>query len=60
LRIENLTRWSSTFLMLESVKRAYDKGAFDENENIFKHIFTGYIKIYPVESETINNYLRIL
>jgi hypothetical protein len=24
LRIENLTRWSSTFLMLESVKRAYD------------------------------------
>jgi hypothetical protein len=46
--------------MLESVKREYDKGAFDENENIFKYIFTGYIKIYPVESETINNYLRIL
>lgn len=25
LRIENLTRWSSTYLMLESVKRAYDR-----------------------------------
>lgn len=26
LRLESLTRWSSTYLMLESVKRAYDKG----------------------------------
>ena len=31
LRIENLTRWSSTFLMLESIKRAYDRGAFNDN-----------------------------
>ncbi len=44
-----MTRWSSTFLMLESVKRAFDKGAFDENENKC-----------PVDLETINNYLRIL
>ena len=34
--------------MLESVKRAFDKGAFDENENKC-----------PVDLETINNYLRI-
>ncbi len=47
--MKNLTRWSSTFLMLESVKRAFDKGAFDENENKC-----------PVDLETINNYLRIL
>ena len=33
LRVENLTRWSSSFLMLESVKRAYDKGIFDDSEN---------------------------
>ena len=26
LRLENLTRWSSAYLMLESVKRAYDRG----------------------------------
>jgi hypothetical protein len=29
--IENLTRWSSTFLMLESIKHAYDRDAFNEN-----------------------------
>jgi hypothetical protein len=28
LRLENLTRWSSAFLVLESVKRAYDRGSF--------------------------------
>ena len=31
LRIENLTIWSSTFLMLESIKRAYDRDAFNKN-----------------------------
>ena len=35
--------------MLESVKRAYDKGAFNEQENEC-----------PVDLETINIYLRIL
>ncbi len=30
LRLENVTRWSSAFLMLESVKKAYDKELFDE------------------------------
>ena len=34
--------------MLESVKR-YEKGAFDEIENVF-----------PVDLETVNNYIRIL
>jgi hypothetical protein len=28
LRLENPTRWGSAFLVLESVKRAYDRGAF--------------------------------
>jgi hypothetical protein len=30
LRCENLTRWLSSFLMLELVKRAYEKGAFEK------------------------------
>ncbi|RNA38909.1 hypothetical protein BpHYR1_038624 [Brachionus plicatilis] len=35
LRLENATRWSSAFLMLESVKRAYDKELFnEENEDL--------------------------
>ena len=29
LRCENQTRWSSAFLLLESVKRAFDKGVFN-------------------------------
>ena len=33
LRTENLTRWSSTFLMLESVKRAYDADAFSSENS---------------------------
>jgi len=32
LRLENLTRWSSAYLLLESVKRALDGGLFDEFE----------------------------
>jgi len=32
LRLENLTRWSSAYLLLESVKRAFDAGLFDEFE----------------------------
>ena len=48
LRIENTTRWSSAFLMLEAVKRAYDRQAFsDENP-------------CPVDLETIEIYLQIL
>jgi hypothetical protein len=48
LRIENLTRWSSTFLMLESIKRAYDRGAFNDN--------------FPcdIDFKTIEIYLQIL
>ncbi len=34
LQCENLSRWSSSFLMLKSVKRAYEKGAFNDNGNI--------------------------
>jgi hypothetical protein len=51
LRIENLTRWSSSFLMLESVKRAYNKGAFNnENEELR----------CPVSLETVETYYEIL
>jgi hypothetical protein len=48
LRIENLTRWSSTYLMLEAVKRAYDRGAFDE------------AKPCPIEIDIVEVYLQIL
>ncbi len=48
LRIENLTRWSSTYLMLEAVKRAYDRGAFDE------------AKPCPIEKDVVEVYLQIL
>ncbi|RNA41797.1 hypothetical protein BpHYR1_051765 [Brachionus plicatilis] len=51
LRLENLTRWSSAFMMLESVKRAYDKGAFNENNLELK---------CPVQLKTIETYIQIL
>ena len=35
--------------MLESENRPFEKGAFDEIENVF-----------PVDLKTVNNYLRIL
>ena len=47
LRLENATRWSSGFLMLESIKRAYDRGVIDESE-------------FPVRLEIIELYLQIL
>lgn len=51
LRIENATRWSSAFLMLESVKRAYVKNAFiDENEELK----------CPVSLKKVEIYLQIL
>jgi len=31
LRLANATRWSSAYLMLESVKRAYDRGCYEES-----------------------------
>jgi len=47
LRLENTTRWLSAYLMLESVKRAYDKGIFDENNkcNIELHVVETYLQI---------------
>lgn len=49
LRLENDTRWSSAYLMLESVKRAYDKGLFD----------AGSVEC-PVPLETVEAYIQIL
>ena len=51
LRLENLTRWSSSYLILESVKRAYDKNAFIESNPD---------KRCPVAIEKIELYLQIL
>lgn len=51
LRLENLTRWSSAYLMLESVKRAYDRGAFNENVEELT---------CPVSLESVETYLQIL
>jgi hypothetical protein len=50
LRLENLTRWSSAYLLLESVKRAFDGGLFDEFEP----------EEIPVTLETIEIYLQVL
>ena len=47
LRLENTTRWLSAYLMLESAKRAYNKGMFDENNkcNIELHVVESYLQI---------------
>jgi len=44
LRLENLTRWSTAYLILESVKRAFDAGLFDEFET--EEIRSSYFEIY--------------
>ncbi len=51
LRLENLTRWSSSYLLLESVKRAYDKNAFSKDDPE---------KQCPIELDEIELYLQIL
>ena len=33
LRLESKTRWSPFYLLLLSTKKAYDKGAFDQNDS---------------------------
>ncbi len=49
LRLANATRWSSAYLMLESVKRAYDRNCFEES---------GYQCLVPLR--LIELYLQIL
>jgi hypothetical protein len=51
LRLENSTRWGSTFLMLERLKKANKKGVFDNFEVSNK---------LPVSIDFINSYLKIL
>jgi hypothetical protein len=51
LRLENLTRWDSVYLALEMIKKAYDRGAFDSNDNSLR---------LPVPIEIIIMYLQIL
>ena len=48
LRLENLTRWSSAYLMLLSVKKAYDKNMFNDQNPC------------PVDLDTVKTYLKIL
>ena len=49
--MENLTRWSSAYLMLESVRKAILKKAFDQTDENLK---------CPVSLKTIETYLQIL
>ena len=51
LRCENATRWSSSYLLLESVKRAYIRVAFENETEDLR---------CPVDEETIDAYLQIL
>jgi hypothetical protein len=51
LRLENTTRWGSTFLMLERLKKAHQKGIFNNIDVTNK---------LPVSIEFINSYLKIL
>lgn len=51
LRIENETRWYSAYLILESVKSAYDRGGFDDTKPELT---------CPVTLSTVELYLKIL
>ena len=51
LRLENITRWGSTFLMLERLKKAHKKGLFETLDSSSK---------LPVSIDVINSYLKIL
>ena len=51
VRLENLTRWSSSYLLLESVKRAYDKNVFVQGNPE---------KECPISLSKIETYLQIL
>jgi hypothetical protein len=46
-RLENTTRWGSSYLSLESLKKAYDRGAFTDT-------------VLPVPIEIVEMYLQIL
>jgi hypothetical protein len=48
LRCENQTRWSSSFLMLESFKKCFDKNIFTSDHKP------------PASKETIEKYLQVL
>lgn len=52
LRLENDTRWGSAFLLLEIIKKAFDKKAFDESIDPALSL--------PVDINTINMYIKIL
>lgn len=51
LRIQGKQRWSLVYLILESTKKAYDKNAFDQNDQE---------RCCPVSIEKIELYLQIL
>ncbi|CAF0905174.1 unnamed protein product, partial [Brachionus calyciflorus] len=55
LRCENGTRWSSSYLMLESFLKAYEKKAFSDEK-----AFEKQDKPCPVSQRTILSYLKIL
>jgi hypothetical protein len=51
LRLESKTRWSAVYLLLLSVKKAYEKNAFDNSD---------HEKRCPVDLELIETYISIL
>ena len=51
LRLNNEIRWSNSFLVLESVKKAYERNAFSDSDLILK---------FPVSLYVIDSYLKIL
>ena len=58
LRCECLTRWSSSYLVLESVKRAYDKGLINHIDRYNQNDRED--NVFPISLEDIETYLQIL
>lgn len=50
-RLENSTRWGSSFLVLESILRAYEKDAIDSNNPEHQ---------LPIPIQVIENYMNVL
>ena len=51
MRLENITRWGSGILMLETIRKANDLGILNENSDNLKS---------PVAISMIDDYLKIL
>ena len=59
LRCECVTRWSSAYIVLESVKRAYDKGLIVHIDR-YNAAINQENNIFPISLNEIEAYLQIL